>query len=106
MLMSRMPPAPLPAWVPGQVAKVIHTSLAHDPRRRYQAAVEMQQALEAVISQLAGVISDADIAHYLNDHLAERIAGRRKAIQLALELLENEIVLAQAISSIPSGSRS
>ncbi|MBI5536800.1 MAG: serine/threonine protein kinase [Deltaproteobacteria bacterium] len=85
MLMSRMPPAPLPAWVPGPVASVIYGSLAHDPNRRFQSAAEMQTALEGAIQQMAGTVTPTDIARYLSEHLAERIAKRKHTIQVALE---------------------
>jgi serine/threonine-protein kinase len=85
MLMSRMPPAPLPPWVPGPVSSIIHAALAHDPRRRYQTAAEMQTVLENVIQQLSGAVTPADVARYIKEHISERIAKRRQTLQLAME---------------------
>ncbi len=78
------PPPPLPPTVPAQVAQVVHRALT-PLDQRFQSALEMQRALEAVISQ---PVTATDVAAFMARHLEERIEGRRKDLAEAIAELE------------------
>jgi serine/threonine-protein kinase len=84
LLASGKPPAPLSASVHAAIVAVVNRSLSHDPAARYATAAEMRVALEAAMIHASVRASTADVAAFANEHLAERNAQRRSAIDLAL----------------------
>jgi eukaryotic-like serine/threonine-protein kinase len=80
-LTSGKPPPPLPASVPPQVAQVVMTALAPSLDQRFQTALDMQRALEAVLTQ---PVTATDVAELLVSHLQDRIEMRRKDLTEAI----------------------
>ncbi|APR75409.1 serine/threonine protein kinase [Minicystis rosea] len=81
LLTSGRPPPPLPPQVPPQVAQVVMRALAPLPEQRFQTALDMQRALEAVIST---PVTTTDVAAFMVQHLAERIEMRRTDLAEAI----------------------
>ena len=84
LLASGKPPAPLSASVHAAIVAVVNRSLSHDPAARYATAAEMRVAMEAAMIHASVRASTTDVAAFANEHLAERNAQRRSAIDLAL----------------------
>jgi serine/threonine protein kinase len=82
---SGKPPPPLPPSVPPTVAAVVMRALAHAPEQRFQTALDMQRALEAVLPQ---PVTSNDVASFVAEYLEERIEARRKDLAEAIEELE------------------
>ena len=84
-LTSGRPPPPLPPAVPPRVAELVRRALAHEPEHRFQTAIEMQRALEAVIST---PVTSTDVAGFMAQHLGDRIEMRRKDLADAISEAE------------------
>jgi serine/threonine-protein kinase len=80
-LTSGKPPPPLPPTVPPSIAQVVMAALAHAPEHRFQTALDLQRALEAVIST---PVTTTDVAAFMVQHLSERIEMRRTDLAEAL----------------------
>ncbi|MFT3772351.1 MAG: serine/threonine-protein kinase [Minicystis sp.] len=81
MLTSGKPPPPLPPQVPPPVAQVVMKALAVEPGQRFQTALDLQRALEAVIST---PVTTTDVAAFMVQHLSERIEMRRTDLAEAI----------------------
>jgi eukaryotic-like serine/threonine-protein kinase len=84
-LNSGRPPPPLPASVPPAVAQVVMTALTPSLDHRFQTALDMQRALEAVLPQ---PVTSTDVAAFMAERLQERMEMRRK--DLAEAIAESE----------------
>jgi serine/threonine-protein kinase len=84
---SGAPPAPFPAssGVPRAVSDVIVRALAHSPDERWSSAAELRAALERAMAMCGLVASTSDVAAFVNEHLADHIANRRRAIEAATQ---------------------
>jgi eukaryotic-like serine/threonine-protein kinase len=80
-LVSGKPPPPLPRAVPSGVAQLVMRALASEPDQRFQTALDMQRALEALISTPT---TTTDVAAFMAQHLHERIEMRRTDLAEAL----------------------
>lgn len=83
-LVAGREPMPLPATVPAPVAAIVDRALARDPSNRYATAASMRDALERAMIDVGAPTTTAGVAAYLDAHLGERAAKRRKAIDAAL----------------------
>ena len=83
-LTSRAPFPPLPAEVPEAVRAVIDQTLAHDREKRFSRASAMHRAIESAAQMTAGIATRAEVSAFLATVLADRISGRKKAIDRAL----------------------
>jgi serine/threonine-protein kinase len=84
-LTSGKPPPPLPSSVPPEVVRVVMTALAPQMDQRFQNALDMQRALEAVIPQ---PVTSTDVAAFLVRYTEERIETRRKDLADAITELD------------------
>jgi eukaryotic-like serine/threonine-protein kinase len=75
------PPPPLPASVPPAVAQVVMTALTPAVEHRFQTALDMQRALEAVMPQ---PVTSTDVAAFMAEFLQERMEMRRKDLADAI----------------------
>ena len=80
-LTAGRPPPPLPSTVPPQVVQVVMTALAHAPEQRFQSALDMQRALESVIS---APVNTNDVAAFMAQYLSDRIEMRRTDLAEAI----------------------
>jgi hypothetical protein len=78
-------PKALPDGVPSGVARIIERALAFDPDQRYQSCVELKSALESALLVEKQAVGAPELSAFVTRHLGERIEGRRKALQVALE---------------------
>jgi serine/threonine-protein kinase len=84
LLTSGNPPAPLPSSVHPEIAAVVRRSLAHDPAKRFATAEQMQEAIELAMSEARLVATAADVAAFVNEHMADRALARKEAIDIAV----------------------
>ncbi len=84
LLASGRPPAPLSPSVHAAIQAIVKKALSHDPSNRYATAAEMRVAMEAAMINASVRTTTADVAVFANEHLAERNAQRRSAIDIAL----------------------
>jgi serine/threonine-protein kinase len=84
-LMNSAAVPPLPPDVPTPIVSVIMKSLHHDKARRFQTALEMQQALDQAAHYASLVASSAQVAAFLAEHLRGRAEGRKQLIERALK---------------------
>jgi serine/threonine-protein kinase len=84
LLASGKPPAPLSPSIHAAIAAIVKKALSHDPAGRYATAAEMRVAMEAAMINASVRATVADVAAFANEHLAERNAQRRSAIDIAL----------------------
>jgi serine/threonine-protein kinase len=84
VLTSGSPPPPLPASVHPEIAAVVRRSLAHDPARRFHTAEEMQEAIEHAMYEAGLQTTTADVAAFVNEHMADRALARKEAIDIAV----------------------
>jgi serine/threonine-protein kinase len=83
-LRSGRPPAPLPRDVPGPIAALVRKALSLSPDHRYATAAHLRDAIEQVMVQTGLSATQAEVAAFATQHLAERIDNRRKQIDIAL----------------------
>jgi eukaryotic-like serine/threonine-protein kinase len=79
-----LPPEPI-RGAPPEVSEIAYTALSYSPDGRFATADEMQRVVETAMNNLCGPTTQADIAAYVSDKLAERIARRKRVIARALE---------------------
>ncbi len=84
-LTSGIPPATLPAGTPKAVEEVIRRALSFDPQARFATALELGQALDAIMAKLGEPTSIAVVESYTQQLLADRKAARKRAVEAALE---------------------
>ncbi len=84
LLTSGKAPAPLPPFVPRAVAEVVERALAFGANERYATAADMQTALEHAMVEARCVATQADVARYVTEQLADRNRARREAVDLAV----------------------
>ncbi len=84
-LTSGKPPPPHPLSVPPAVAQVVMMALAPQVEQRFQTALDMQRALEAVLPQ---PVTASDVSAFLVEKLQDRIEMRRKDLAEAISELE------------------
>lgn len=93
-LLSRgLPPAPL-RDVPADVAEIVYTALSYNPAGRFHTAEEMQRTIEDAMARHCAPVTGADVAHFLQSELGERIARRRATITRAIEAAEQRVEIA------------
>jgi serine/threonine-protein kinase len=83
-LASGKPPSPLPDGVPKVVAQIVDDAMAFDVEKRVATAHDLQLRIEAAIAESGARTTSPDVAKFLDEHLADRSAARKKAIDLAL----------------------
>jgi serine/threonine-protein kinase len=84
-LVSGKPPPPLPPAVPPEVVRVVMAALTPQIEERFQTALDMQRALEAVLPQ---PVTSTDVASFMVHYLEERIETRRKDLAEAIAELD------------------
>ncbi len=87
LLTEGKPPPPLPSTLPSAVVDVVMRALAVNPDQRFQTALDMQRALEAVLPQ---PVTTTDVAAFLCERLQDRIEMRRKDLAEAIAELEEK----------------
>ncbi len=93
-LLSRgLPPTPL-RDMPGDIAEIVYTALSYNPMGRFHTAKEMQQTIEAAMTRHCAPVTAADVAHFLESEIGERIARRRATIARAVEAAEQRVQIA------------
>jgi serine/threonine-protein kinase len=105
-LTSGEAPAPLPPEVHPAVAAVVEKALRHDPEDRHATAAELAEAIEAAIRDAGLAATTADVAAFAGQHLSDRAANRRRAIELALASAAQRDRADGKISAIPPAPRS
>jgi serine/threonine-protein kinase len=83
LIMNREPLA-LPNDIPPSVALPVWRALRPRRNERYDTAADMQKDLDRALAKIAGTVSSADVAAFLEEHVGDRIAARRTAISEAL----------------------
>jgi serine/threonine-protein kinase len=84
MLTSAKPPPPLPESIPAPVRAIVGRALTHEVGARFASAAEMRSAIERAMVETGLTASTADVAAFVAEHVSERTARRREAIELAL----------------------
>jgi len=100
-LLARDPIAPLPNEVPEPVRGVVNQALQHDPEQRFARAVAMRKALESSGASTCGIASSPDVATFVERILADRIKGRRKAVERALQEAERREKVFESLMAPP-----
>jgi serine/threonine-protein kinase len=72
-----------PAY-PAELEAIVLRALERDPSKRYQTALEFEQALEGFLKQSRIVVPRAGVANLLKKVMGARMEQRRKAIRSAL----------------------
>jgi serine/threonine-protein kinase len=88
-----LPPEPL-RGVPPEVAELTYTALSYAPEGRFATADEMQRAVERILINHCGPVTQTDVASFVHLKLAERVARRKRTIQRALDAAEQRKQLA------------
>lgn len=83
-LTQGVPPASLPATVPAPVADIVMRALRHDREARQATAAELQASIEAAMLSTGLVATSAEVGAFVHEHLGERAARRKTAIDSAL----------------------
>ncbi|MGZ3449494.1 MAG: protein kinase domain-containing protein [Polyangiales bacterium] len=104
VLTSGRPPLPLPDRVPGPVVRVVMKALSFEREDRYATAADLQRALEDAMREAECWTTTRDVATFLQNNFARRIADRKKAIELALDAAGDRANLEQLLR--PRESRS
>jgi serine/threonine-protein kinase len=105
MLASRKAPAPLPMKVPLVIGNIVKRALSDDREKRFATAEEMQAALEQAMVTCRMATTEADVAAFVAQHLADRIAKRREAVDLALAAAEERARVQELLKvSVPDSS--
>ena len=106
LLTSGKPPLPLPPRVPAPVAAVVRRALIHDPEKRYESAAALQTALEKAMVDAKLVTTAADVAAFTKEHLADRAAARKKAVEMAVGAAQERVRMAQLLKPTSADSSS
>jgi hypothetical protein len=80
--------------MPGDIAEIVYTALSYNPMGRFHTAKEMQQTIEAAMTRHCAPVTAADVAHFLESEIGERIARRRATIARAVEAAEQRVQIA------------
>ncbi len=106
-LLSRgRPPEPLRDIQP-DIAEIVYTALSYNPAGRFHTAEEMQQEIESAMARHCAPVTAADVAHFLQNEVGDRIERRRATIARAIEAAEQRVQIAneyEVASSTASGS--
>ncbi len=78
-------PAPLGGDVPAPVRELVTRAIHSSPEARYPTALDLSRALESAMVAMGVATSAGDVAAFMATHLAERAAGRQKALNFALK---------------------
>ncbi|MBI2394444.1 MAG: serine/threonine protein kinase [Deltaproteobacteria bacterium] len=105
-LTSGKPPMPLPPSVPKPITDVVRAVLTHDPDRRIPTALDLQHALEEAMNRTGLGATHTEVAAFLREHLADRAAARKQAIDLALAAAAERARVAQVLAMPASDSAS
>ena len=84
LLGSGRPPVPLPDEIHPSIRGVVRKALAHAAENRYQTAAELREAIEDAMIEAMVPTTNADVAAFANQHLAERAERRKASIEIAL----------------------
>jgi serine/threonine-protein kinase len=105
LVSSRRLPEPLTPQmgVHRAVLDVIDVALSPNPADRYPTALEMHRALEEAMVKAGQRVPAASVAAFLETHLGDRAAARRRAVLLATEAASARRMLASVVKS-PSPS--
>jgi serine/threonine protein kinase len=106
LLTSGRPPIPLPPSVPPAISAVIRRTLAQDPARRYATAAELQAALESAMVAAGIVVTTADVAACVAEHMGERAEARKQSIDLALKAAAERVRMQTLLQPPSSDSAS
>jgi serine/threonine protein kinase len=87
LLLKGDPPRPL-RGVPADVAEAVYTALSHNKDARFATADEMQRVLTEALVKNCGVTTSVDVAKFVNEKLAKRLATRKRQIELSLQAAE------------------
>lgn len=87
-LISHAPIPPLPDEVPEPVRAVVDQALQYHLDQRFARAVAMRKAIESASASSVGIAARGDVAAFVERVLAERIVGRRRAMERALQEAE------------------
>lgn len=105
--------SPIPDHVPGPVRAVIEKALARSPDARFATAHDMAQALAEAMATLDEKIEPPAVAAFLDQHLHDRIATRRQAVESALKaaaersaIQKRDQALARIAQDTPPGESS
>jgi serine/threonine protein kinase len=104
-LVKGLPPERI-RGVPDKVAQTVYTALAYTPEGRYSTADEMHRELEGLIVELCGPTTQADVAAYVNDKLADRIARRQRTIERAFDAAQHRADVAAEFDASVTSSHS
>jgi serine/threonine protein kinase len=80
-----LPPSQLTARVPADLDAIVLQALAKEPAERYQEAAQLQHALEAWLDAHALPASSADLAAYMKELYAERLAAEARSGEVQVE---------------------
>ncbi len=84
LLSSGRPPLPLPPTVHPAVSAVVKRALSHDLDKRYATAADLQAALEEAMVSANLVTTTANVAAFVQEHMADRARRRKEGMDLAL----------------------
>ena len=84
LLTSGRPPEPLPSSIHPAIARVVQMALSNPSHLRVQSAADLHDAIEAAMVEARCPATPADVAAFVGEHLADRIAKRRKVIDIAI----------------------
>lgn len=105
-LTSGRPPLPLPPSVPKPISDIVRAVLVQDPKTRVSTAAELQNRLEDAMVATNLRATHADVAAFMREHMSERAAARRKAIDVALAAAAERARVAQVLAVPPNDSAS
>jgi serine/threonine protein kinase len=78
------PPDSLPNDVPEQVRTIVSRALSKRPADRYPNVLELQRAIEKVMTTLGYSVTTHDVAEFYAAHLSDSITRRRGAVDNAV----------------------
>ena len=104
LLTSGRPPMPLPFSVPRSIAAIVRRAMAHDPDNRFETAADLQAALEEAMIELKIQTTPMQVAAFLAQHVSDRQAQRKQAIDLALKAAADRARMTQLLKAGPDTS--
>jgi serine/threonine-protein kinase len=84
LLTSGRAPMPLPPSIHPSIAAIARRALTNPPKKRFQTAAEMRDAMEAAMIDARVPTTTADVAAFVVEQLSERTAKRRQIIDIAM----------------------
>ncbi len=109
LLGSGRPPVPLPPSVHPSISGIVRKALLHDPNKRFATAAEMRDTIERAMVDAKVSTSSAEVAQFCAQHMSERAARRRQAIDYAIAAASDRRRVAEMLrtgNERPSGSNS